>query len=242
MDLWEYVQVLLRWGWVIVLVTALCAAAAFGFIKVQTPRYTSLVEVAVTPSRLELGLSQTIINLLRNYVSSIQSEGMAGRAIEQLGLSDIDAVALSRQISADALEAEFKIKIEVTNRDPIFAQRVAQVVAQLFVEDVQAFALRQDPLDRMTATLLDGGAQPAGQTWPRKKLLAFAGVGSGLVLGLLIALALEWAREELVQTPQEVEQWLELPVLGSIPVLEGPARSRWGHALRLPGFRKPRRS
>lgn len=242
MELWEYVQVLLRWGWVIVLVTALFGAAAFGFIKVQTPRYTSLVEVAVTPSRLELGLSQTIINLLRNYVSSIQSEGMARRAIEKLGLSDVDAAALSRQISAEALEADFKIKIEVTNRDPIFAQRVAQAVAQLFVEDVQAFALRQDPLDRMTATLLNGGAQPAGQTWPRKKLLAFTGVGGGLVLGLLIALALEWAREELVQTPQEVERWLDLPVLGSIPALEGPGRSRWGHAFRLLGSRKPRRS
>jgi capsular polysaccharide biosynthesis protein len=157
-------------------------------------------------------------------------------------LSDVDAAALSRQISAEAIEADFKIKIEVTNRDPIFAQRVAQAVAQLFVEDVQAFALRQDPLDRMTPTLLDGGAQPAGQTWPRKKLLAFTGLGGGLVLGLLIALALEWAREELVQTPQEVEHWLDLPVLGSIPALEGPGRSRWGHAFRLLGSRKPRRS
>jgi capsular polysaccharide biosynthesis protein len=227
MELWEYIEVLLRWGWVIVLVTALCTAAAFGFVKLQTPRYTSLVEVSITPSRLALELSQPVVNLLRNYVSSIRSEAMARRVIDRLGLTGINAATLSRQIIAEADQAEYKIKIEVTDLDPLFAQQVAQAVAQLFVEDVQAFALRQDPLDRLTATMLNGGAQAAGQSWPRQKLLAFAGLGGGMVLGLLVALALEWARVELVQTPREVEQWLGLPVLGSIPALTQHGRSRW---------------
>ncbi len=230
MELWEYVEVLLRWGWVIVLVTTLCAAAAIGFGKLQTPRYTSIVELNVTPVRLELGLSQTVINLLRNYVSSIESESMARRVIERLGLNDIDAATLRTRIEAEARESEFKIKIEVTDTDPVFAQRVAQAAAEIFVGDVQAFALRQDPLDRLTATMLNGGAQAATRTWPRNKLLAVAGVGGGLMLGLLIALALEWARVDFVQTAQEVEQWLGLPVLGNIPALKQSAVSRWKRA------------
>jgi capsular polysaccharide biosynthesis protein len=235
MELWEYLEVLIRWAWVIILVTALCAAAAFGIIKLQTPRYTSTVELTVAPSRLELELSQPVVNLLRNYVSSIQSEGMAGRVIERLDLHDVGASALSRKIGAEANEAEFRISIQVTDEDPIFAQRVAQAVAQLFVEDVQAFARRQDPLDRLEATMLNGGAQAAGQTWPRKKLLAFLGVGGGLVLGLLTALALEWARAELVQTAEELEDWLEQPVLGSIPAARHPSGAR------LPRLAKSRR-
>jgi capsular polysaccharide biosynthesis protein len=231
MELWEYVEVLLRWGWVIILVTALCTASALGLGKLQTPRYTSLAEVVVTPARLDLGLSQTVINLLRNYVSSIQSEGMASRVIQRLSLTNTDAASLSSRIKAEANEAEFKIRIEVTDHDPIVAQRMAQAAADLFVGDVQAFAARQDPLDRLTATILNGGAQPAGQTWPRKKLLAFAGVTGGLTLGLLIALALEWARVELVQTPEEAEQWFGLQVLGSIPA-----------SPRLPRSVKPRKS
>ena len=231
MELWEYLEVLLRWGWVIVLVTALCVAAAFGLIKIQTPRYTSLVQVVVAPARLDLGLSQTVINLLRNYVSSVQSESMARRVIERMGLTEMDAAALRRQIHAEAVEEEFKIKIELTDTDPISAQRVAQTIGQLFVEDVQAFASRQDPRDRLTATMLDGGAQAAGQTWPRKKLLVFAGAGGGLMLGLLVALGLEWARVEPLQSPSEVEQWLELPVLGSIPALQQPGQGRWKRIL-----------
>ncbi len=232
MELWDYIDVLLRWGWVILLVTALCAAGAMALGKLQTPRYTSTAELAVTPVRLDLTLSQPVVNLLRNYVSSIQSESMANRVIQRLGLSGVDAATLSSRVKAQANEAEFKITIEVTDRDPVFAQRVAQAAAEIFMTDVQAFAARQDPLDRLGATLLNGSAQAAGQTWPRKKSLAFAGVGGGLVLGLLIALALEWARVDLVQTPEEVEQWLELPVLGSIPAVErhartvGPRRSR----------------
>jgi capsular polysaccharide biosynthesis protein len=217
MELWEYTEVLIRWGWVIILVTAICVGAAFGLIKLQTPRYTSAVEVDVTPARLDLALSQPVVNLLRNYVSNIESEGMARRVIERMALSNVTAEALQRKIGAEANESEFRLTIEVTDTDPIFAQRVAQTTAQLLVEDVQDFASRQDPQDRLIATLLNGGAQPAGQTWPRKKLLAFLGAGGGLVLGLLVALALEWSRVELIQTPEEVEAWLGLPVLGSIP-------------------------
>ncbi len=217
MGLWEYTEVLIRWGWVIILVTALCVGAAFGLMKLQTPRYTSIVEVDITPARLDLALSQPVVNLLRNYVSNVESEGMARRVIERMVLSDMTAAALQRKIGAEANEAEFRLTIEATDADPIFAQRLAQTTAQLLVEDVQDFASRQDPLDRLTATMLNGGAQPAGQSWPRKKLLAFLGAGGGLVLGLLVALALEWSRVELIQTPEEVETWLGRPVLGSIP-------------------------
>ena len=217
MELWEYFEVLWRWGWVIVLVTALCAGAFIGYGQLQTPRYTSLVELNVAPVRLELGLSQTVVNLFRNYVSGIQSEGMAQRVIERLSLTGWDAPNLRGHIKAEAVENEFKIKIEVVDPDPDFAQRVAQATAELFISDVQAFAAKQDPLDRLTATLLNGGAQTATRTWPKNKLLAFLGFGGGLVLGLLLALFLEWSRVEPLRTAQEIETGLELPVLGSIP-------------------------
>ena len=230
MELWEYLEVLLRWGWVIVLVTALCAGAAIGYGRLQTPRYTSLVELNVTAARLEQGLSQTVVNLLRNYASGIQSEGMARRVIERLGLQGWDAASLRSHIKAEAIEGEFKVKIEVTDFDPLFAQRVAQATAELFVSDVQAFAAKQDPLDRLEATMLNGGAQAATRTWPRTRLLAFLGFGGGLMLGLLIALFLEWSRVDLVQTAQQVEAGLELPVLGSIPAMaqrSTGSRLRW---------------
>jgi len=219
MELSEYLEVLLRWGWVVVLVTALCAGAAIGYGRLQTPRYTSLVELNVTPVRLEQGLSATVTGLLGNYVSSIQSESMARRVIEYLPLSGWDAPNLRSHIKAEAKADEFKIKIEVVDPDPDFAKRVAQATAELFISDVQALAAKQDPLDRLTATMLNGGAQTATRTWPKNKLLAFLGFGGGLVLGLLIALFLEWSRVEPVRTAQEVEGELELPVLGSIPAV-----------------------
>jgi capsular polysaccharide biosynthesis protein len=229
MDLSEYLEVLLRWGWVIVLITALCAGAAIGYGRLQTERYTSLVELTVAPARLDLGLSQTVTNLLRNYVSGIQSEAMAKRVIDRLGLLGWDAASLRSHIKAEAVEGEYKVKIEVTDFDPAFAKRVAQATAELFVSDVQAFAAKQDPRDRLAATLLNGGAQTATRTWPKNRLLAFLGLGAGLVLGLLAALALEWSRVELVLTPQEAETWLELPVLGSIPdTVQRTKRSRSG--------------
>lgn len=232
MELWEYLEVLLRWGWVVALVTALCAGAAIAYGQLQTPRYTSVVELNVTPARLDLGLSQTVVNLLRNYVSGIQSQGMAQRVIDRLGLEGWDAADLRSHIQAEANETEFKIKIEVTDPDPVFAQRVAQATAELFISDVQAFAERQDPLDRLTAVMLNGGAQAATRTWPKNRLLAFLGFSGGLALGLLVALFLEWSRVELAQTPQELEQWLELPVLATIPAPQQPTKARLRSAKR----------
>jgi len=217
MELWEYLEVLWRWGWVILLVTALCAGAAIGFGQLQTPRYTSIVELSVTPERLDQGLSQTVGGLLRSYVSGIQSLGMARRAIDRLALAGWDAANLRSHIKASAEEAEFRIKIEVTDVDPLFAQRVAQAVTDLFVSDIKAFADLQDPLDRLAATPLNGGAQAATRTWPKNKLLAFLGLSGGLFLGLLVALFLEWSRVEPLRTPEQVEESLGLPVIASIP-------------------------
>lgn len=226
MELSEYLEVLLRWGWVVVLVTALCAGAAIGYSVLQTPRYTSLVELYVAPVRLDNALSPAVTNLLRNYVSGIQSESMARRVIERLSLAGWDAANLRGHIKAEARESEYKIKIEVTDPDPVFAKRVAQAVAELFVSDVQAFGDKQDPRDRVAATMLDGGAQTATRTWPKNKLLAFLGLGGGLVLGLLLALFLEWSRVDVLQTAQQVEAGLELPVLGSIPGVKIHRRER----------------
>jgi uncharacterized protein involved in exopolysaccharide biosynthesis len=217
MELNEYLEVLWRWGWVILLVTALCAGAAIGYGQMQTPRYTSLVELSVMPERLDQGLTQTVVNLLNNYASGIRSLGMARRVVERLGLSEWDPAALRSHIKASADQAQYRVKIEVTDTDPLFAQRVAQTVSDLFVADVREFADLQDPRDRLVATPLNGGAQAATRTWPKNKLLAFLGLGGGLFLGLLVALVLEWSRVIPLETAQQVEESAGLPVIASIP-------------------------
>ena len=217
MELSEYLEVLWRWGWVILLVTALCAGAAIGYGQMQTPRYTSLVELSVMPERLDQGLTQTVVNLLNNYASGIRSLGMARRVVERLGLSEWDPAALRSHIKASADQTQYRVKIEVTDTDPLFAQRVAQTVSDLFVADVREFADLQDPRDRLVATPLNGGAQAATRTWPKNKLLAFLGLGGGLFLGLLVALVLEWSRVIPLETAEQLEQSAGLPVIGTIP-------------------------
>ena len=222
MELGEYLEVLWRWGWVILLVTALCAGAAISYGQMQTPRYTSLVELSVMPERLDQGLTQTVVNLLNNYASGIRSLGMARRVVERLGLSEWDPAALRSHIKASADQAQYRVKIEVTDTDPLFAQRVAQTVSDLFVADVREFADLQDPRDRLVATPLNGGAQAATRTWPKNKLLAFLGLGGGLFLGLLVALVLEWSRVIPLETAEQLEQSAGMPVIGTIPRPERP--------------------
>ena len=51
MELGDYLRILRRKGWIILLVAALTALAAFGFSKMQTNVYKSTLNLLVRPSR-----------------------------------------------------------------------------------------------------------------------------------------------------------------------------------------------
>ncbi len=51
MDLREYARVLLKRGWVIVLIALVGAIGAYGFSKLQHPIYRSVITLSATPTR-----------------------------------------------------------------------------------------------------------------------------------------------------------------------------------------------
>lgn len=70
---------------------------------------------------------------------------------------------------------------------------------------------------------------PEKPTFPDRPLFAFGGLGAGLALGLALALIRE-TQNRSIHNEQDAEFYLDLPVLGMLPVLNSIPRNgahRW---------------
>ena len=219
MELRDYLNVLVRRGWIILLVAVITAGSAFLFSKLQTVTYRSSIWLNVWPGRPDWGLQQTIKGLLRNYSGQIRSRGVAGQVInlQQLDMKADDVLA---EMTVSPIESDFLIQIDVDDIDPQRAQLIAQTAAEVFVEQNRVHMLEQDKRDRVDVNIRDDAA-PATVFWPKTKLLVLAGGLFGLIAGALVLLGLEWLAADLIRDSRDLERRTGLAVVGAIPAAMG---------------------
>ena len=153
MEFRDYLNVLVKRGWIILLVAAITACSAYVFSTMQTVTYRSSIWLNVWPGRPDWGLQQTIKGLLRNYSGQIRSRDVAQQVInlQQLDMKVDDVLAA---MTVSPIESDFLIQIDVDDIDPQRAQVVAQTAAELFVEEKQVQMLDQNKSDRVDAEYL----------------------------------------------------------------------------------------
>jgi capsular polysaccharide biosynthesis protein len=216
MELADYIRIICKRWWIIVVAVVLTAASALVFGELQTKEYTSTVEVIIEPARPDLGLTQSTKWLLRTYMTVADSNKWAQKIIDKLQLSMTDQ-ELRGNVRFAAMDDRMVIKIEVENNDPTQANRIAQAWGEELVGWRREKNAEQRKEDRVTAELRDP-ATPAAQSWPpRRSLLGAAGAVFGLVVAGAVILFLEWIEVGVIRTPQDLERQLDLPVLGIIP-------------------------
>jgi len=99
MSLTEYIRILWRRGWIILLLAALTAASAFVFSTIQTPTYKSTINILIQPARTDFGLTQSAKLLLDSYVAFLDTNRVAQSVIDSLQL-DMTPDALRGRVSA----------------------------------------------------------------------------------------------------------------------------------------------
>jgi capsular polysaccharide biosynthesis protein len=215
MEFKDYLSILLKRGWIILLVAVITASSAFVFSKLQTVTYRSSIWLNVWPGRPDWGLQQTIKGLLRNYSGQIKSRDAAEEVISRQQL-DMTVESLLDEMTVSPIESDFLLQIDVDDIDPQRAQVIAQSAAEVFVEKIRVQMLDQDKADRVDVNIRDD-ATPATVFWPKTKLLTLAGGLFGLVAGALVVLGLEWLAKDIIRQGRDVERYTGLTVLGSIP-------------------------
>ncbi|HLV45369.1 MAG TPA: Wzz/FepE/Etk N-terminal domain-containing protein [Aggregatilineales bacterium] len=220
MQLQQYMRILWRRGWIMLLLAVLTAAAAFGFsqiIKERAPLYKSTVTILVKPARTDFGQAQAAKALLGQYQSWLESSYRAQDVIESLQLDMVPRELLGDVFVAGDLN-QLTLRIEVENPNGDLANRVAWEWANRFIQwrDEENAGVRRE--DRIDAEILDDPVYALER--PKTAINTIAGGILGLLVGLAIVFVLEYAEAGIIKTPDDVDRVLAMPVLSAIPPTE----------------------
>lgn len=214
MELQDYLQIVKRRWWIVVMTALIAAASAFVFSRLQTPIYKSSMKLTIQPARTDFGQTQAAKQLLLSYISIIRTERNAAEVGKRLQLDYSPAYIYGQTRMADDA-ASYGVEIEVRDYDGETANRIAREWAQLFVEFRNRDNAKQRREDRVEAIMGDDPRYV--QDYPRTGVNTAAGFLLGLAAGVAIAAFLEWQQSALLRTPKDVERNLSLPVVGVIP-------------------------
>ena len=213
MELSDYFRILRQRGWLVLLLAFLTAGAAYGFSSMQTPIYKSTANLLIT-SRPDFGQTQAAKAELRNYAAWLNSSFRAESVIGLLQL-DMEPLDLLGNVKIVPSTDTNVITLEVENKNPNLANDIARVWGEQLIiwRNEQNAGLQK--ADHINAELID--SPRAGQDRPNIRVNTAAGGVFGLLLGVLLIFLLEWLASGIVRRPEEVERYLDVPVIGKIP-------------------------
>lgn len=214
MELSDYLRILRQRGWIIILLAVLTAGAAFGFSRAQTPVYESRLKLLVLPSRTDFGQAQAAKELLRSYEQWIRSSYRAQQVIDQMQL-DMEAGALLGDMTVASDNSSFVIEMAIENTDPNLGNDIARTWGNLLIQWQNSNNDKLRKEDRITIELLDD--PQAALDRPKWKVNTAAGGVFGALLGIIVIFLLEWIESGIMRRSDDVERYLDIPVIGTIP-------------------------
>jgi capsular polysaccharide biosynthesis protein len=213
-ELSNYVRILRQRGWLILLMLLLTAAAAYGFSKMQTPVFQSSLRMLVRPSRTDFGQAQAAKELLSSYQEWLYSTYRAQDVINALQL-DMTAGELLGDVRVASDGGSYVLTLTVENTDP----NLANAIAVAWGDELRKWqAEENDKLrleDRILVEFIDD--PQVGLDRPKTMINTAAGAVFGLLLGVALAFLLEWLASGVMRRREDVERYLDIPVIGSIP-------------------------
>jgi capsular polysaccharide biosynthesis protein len=222
MEINDYLRILRKRGWIIIVVAVVAAASAFGFSKLQTPIYSAGVKLSVVPARAtDWGSNNSLKDLLRNYAENIRTHTTAAEVIDRAQL-DMRTLSFLGKLYVNPDSSTFTLALEARDRDPEVAMAMVETTAKVFIEDRDQWNQRQDKRDRVEVTMLDSVYNLGFEQYsPRTQINTLAGGLFGALVGILVIFFLEWLEMDTIRNAEDVERAIEVTVLGSIPPLSG---------------------
>ena len=220
LELFQYI-----WKHVFVLIAVFVIAAAIGFVGskfILTPMYESTSMIYITGSsgsavQSVLSELQAGNALTADYQTLATSRPVVERVIDDLKL-DTDYDTLSGRISTENPTNTRILSMTVTDEDPDMAKTIVDDLTNVMIDQVAEVMSADKP------NLVQKGDVPENPSSPNvKKNTAIAAL-----LGLLIVLAIlvfNFIRNDTIKTPEDIETYLGLNNLGSIPLAKGTRKN-----------------
>ncbi len=161
-----------------------------------------------------LDYNEVLLNqkLVSTYGELVKTRAVADEVIRNLNL-DISYETFKDKVNVNLVEDTEIIRLEVIDEDPELAVEIANETAEVFMKKVRNI-MRVENIQ-----VIDEAQIPDKPVKPKPMLnMAIAGV-LGLMIGVFITFLLEFL-DNTIKTPDDVKRHLELPVIGTIPMVE----------------------
>ncbi len=218
MNLIDYGRILLRRGWIMLLLALIAAGSGYFLSTQQTRIFQSTQRIIIQPARTDLGLAEAILRVLNSYAVYIDSEQVARRVIDELQL-DMTPGYLKSNIFIAPDTLRLVIQIDARLPDCDLANDVARVWGDQLVQwrnEQNQLQRREDRVDALPAD-----APRCELFSPRPLVNTAVGAALGLLLGGIIVFVLEYLESSIIRRREDLERSLDLPVLATIPDSEG---------------------
>lgn len=223
-DLGELFSVIWSKIHVIILAGLLAALLSFAGTKMFiVPQYTSSTSMYMLTRSQNGGVItssdlQTGTQLTQDYMEMVKSRSVLEQVISVLNL-DMSAQELSGSITTENKSGTRILTISVNNPDPELARDIADALreaAAIKIKEIMEF----DAVNTIEQANLP--AAPSSPNTVKNTML-------GAILGILIAagiFVLIFLFDDTIKTPEDVEHYLGLNVLTSIPISEDEGKVR----------------
>ena len=216
-DLKELFYVIKQKLWIILL-TGIVGAVGFGLFTamVMKPVYTSstmLYIVNKTTTLTSLTDLQLGTQLTKDYKVLVTSRPVTGQVITNLDLN-LSHEQLVKKIKVDNPTDTRILTISVEDTDPYMAKSIADEFASV------ASARMAEIMDSAPPNIVEEAYLPTQKTKPSITKNTMIGGLAGVFLAGAIILVL-FVMNDAIKTPEDVEKYLGLNTLATIPVFEG---------------------
>lgn len=148
-------------------------------------------------------------NLVKTYVEIAKSRLVAEKTAEKLG-EDFKAEMISNAISVSPQANTQIMVLKATSKKPDDALNIVNNLSNIFIQE----ATRIYPSGNVQ--IIDNAVLPEFPVKPNKKLNMAIGFFLGLMASIGIVFLMEYL-DNTLKTENDVEKYLELPVIGVIP-------------------------
>lgn len=200
-------------------VTAIVACITF---FVLTPIYEAKTQFIVNHHSQDQGTAYNIndirfnVELINTYNDILKSPSILESVMDRLGISQ-SPESFGKKIDLTSSQNSQVVTVKVTDPDPVFAVNIANTTVEVFQEQLpQIMNMNVDNVHVISEAKLAPEPSPVS---PRPKLNLAIAVVLGGMIGLGLAFLFEYF-DTTIKTEEEIEQHLELPVLGIISKIE----------------------
>lgn len=232
-ELQEYLKVINKYKWLIVLGTLVCLVAMLIITAYMPPIYETSIQLLVSQKQAIFnGNSSTTGDayqailmserLAKTYSQMLENRSTAEKVIERLSLP-ISPVELVKKVNAEPIRDMQLILVTVQDKDPARAQLVANALGEVFgkiVEDIEAKKQGSGNIQsQVSISVVEPAVEPLDPVKPKPVQNAILALLVGLVTSTGFAFLLNYLDTTIKET-EEVERLSGLISLGLIPTIQ----------------------